>query len=112
MLTGKRIAFVGAGNMAEALIKGLVASGKVRPDDIAASDRRLDHLGVIAQKYGIIAAPDNRTGVENAAIVVLAVKPQGIATVLDGIAAHVPEGALVVSIAAGITTGLIEAHLR
>ena len=112
MLRGKRIAFVGAGNMAEALIKGLAASGSVAATDLVASARRPDRVQKIAAKYGIHAAPDNNNCVDGAAIVVLAVKPQVMAGVLDGIAERVPAGALVISVAAGVTTGTIEAHLR
>ena len=112
MLSGKRIAVVGAGNMAEALIKGLVASGQVRPTDLIASGRRPERVGRVAQKYGIAAAPDNNACVAEAAIVILAVKPQVMNPVLDAMAAHVPHDALIVSVAAGVTTATIEAHLR
>jgi pyrroline-5-carboxylate reductase len=112
MLSGKRIAFVGAGNMAEALVKGLVASDRVRPTDLVASGRRSERVARVAERYGITAAPDNPTCVAGAAIVVLAVKPQVMSSVLAGIAPHVPDHALVVSVAAGVTTAAIEAHLR
>lgn len=112
MLTGKKIAFVGAGNMAEALIKGLIASGKVRPGDLVASGRRPEKVARMAERYGIRAAPNNVTCVEGASIVVLAVKPQVMDTVLTGLADHLPRQALVISIAAGITTATLEEKLR
>jgi pyrroline-5-carboxylate reductase len=112
MLSGKRIAFVGAGNMAEALIKGLVASEKVLATNIIASGRRGERVQKIAQRYGIVAATDNKHCVKDASIVVLAVKPQVLAGVLDGIAEQVHADALVISVAAGVTTGTIEAHLK
>jgi pyrroline-5-carboxylate reductase len=112
MLTGKRIAFVGAGNMAEALIKGLVASKKVEPTDITVSGRRFDKASKVAERYGINAAKDNNACVDGANIVVLGVKPQVMNSVLSGLAAHVDPQALVISVAAGVTTGTIESHLR
>lgn len=111
MLSGKRIAFVGAGNMAEALIKGLVGSGKITPTDLRASGRRPEKVARVAQKYGIEAAADNAACVAGARIVVLAVKPQVMNSVLAGLAGHLDPHALVISVAAGVTTGTIEAHL-
>lgn len=112
MLKGKGIAFVGAGNMAEALIKGLIGSGKVDPPDVVASGRRFEKVSRLAQRYGIRAAQDNNACIAEASIVVLSVKPQVMAGVLAGIAAHLPEQALVISVAAGITTAMIEGYLR
>jgi pyrroline-5-carboxylate reductase len=112
MLSGKRIAFVGAGNMAEALIKGLVASGRVRPGDIVASGRRPERVSRVASRYGVTAAPNNLACVEGASIVVLAVKPQVMGSVLAGLAGRVSPDALVISVAAGITTSAIETALH
>jgi pyrroline-5-carboxylate reductase len=112
MLQGKRIAFVGGGNMAEALIRGLVKSNSVRAEDLAAYDRQPDKLGRLAERYGIQAARDNAACVGSADIVVLAIKPQVMAAVLAAVSGHIPENALVVSIAAGVSTGMIESHLR
>ena len=112
MLQAKRIAFVGAGNMAEALIKGLVASGAVPPANITASARRPERVQKIAQKYGIHAAADNRACVQGSSVVILAVKPQVLAGVLDSLSEHVGADTLVISVAAGVTMGTIEGHLR
>jgi pyrroline-5-carboxylate reductase len=111
MLTGKRFAFIGAGNMAGALIKGLIRSGKVKPQDIQASDRRSEHLGQVEKAFGIRIAEDNPACVEGASLVVLAVKPQVMPEVMHGLAGKIPPEALVVSVAAGVTTRAIEAAL-
>ena len=66
MLSGKRIAFVGAGNMAEALVKGLVASGAVRARDLVASDRHPERAARVAQRHGIAGLTDNAACVEGA----------------------------------------------
>lgn len=112
MLTGKRFAFVGAGTMAEALIKGLIGSGKVRPTDIRASRRKTDSLAMLAEAYGIGAAETNASCVEGAQIIVLAVKPQVMPTVLAELADTLAPDALVISIAAGVTTTTLEHGLR
>jgi pyrroline-5-carboxylate reductase len=112
MLTGKRFAFVGAGNMAEALIKGLLASRKVKPEDICASARHPERLERLQRGYGIRTADNNVACVDGAQVVVLAVKPQVMPDVLAGLAGKVPSDALVVSVAAGITSGSIETTLR
>jgi pyrroline-5-carboxylate reductase len=111
-LQGRRIVFVGAGNMAEALIKGLCRAEGVGPTAIAASDRRADRTKFLAQKYGITAAADNASCVRDADVVVLAVKPQVMGSVLPGLRPHIPKGALVLSVAAGITTNTIESMLE
>ncbi|MFN0063580.1 MAG: pyrroline-5-carboxylate reductase [Myxococcaceae bacterium] len=112
MLSGKRFAFVGAGNMAQALIRGLLQSGKVRPEDISASARRQDHLAELCARHGIRLSPTNLACVQQADVVVLAVKPQVMAGVLKELSGHVPSAALVVSVAAGISTATIENGLR
>jgi pyrroline-5-carboxylate reductase len=112
MLSGKRIAFVGAGNMAEALIKGLLASEKVAGKDVIASDRHAEKVARVAQRHGITGTTDNNACVTGAQIVVLAVKPQVMNSVLAPLASHIAHDALVVSIAAGVTTATLEAHLQ
>jgi len=112
MLKAKRIGVIGAGNMAEALLKGLVASGKVKPANLAVSGRRPEKVKLLAQRYGIRAAADNPDCAHDADIVILAVKPQVLATVLEHEAAAIPGGALILSVAAGVTTSTIESRLH
>jgi pyrroline-5-carboxylate reductase len=111
MLKGKRIAVVGAGNMAEALLRGLVASKKVKPSDLSVSGRRPEKAAELAQRYGIRAAPDNATCVARSDVVLLAVKPQVLASVLTHEAGSIPDQALILSVAAGVTTAAIESRL-
>ncbi len=58
-IKGKRVAFLGAGNMGEALIKGLTQAGLVPATAISASDARADRLADIAKQYGIQHVKDN-----------------------------------------------------
>ncbi len=111
MLKGKRFAFVGAGNMAEALIRGLLASGSVSASDITISNRRHEKTERNAERWGVRGAPDNVSCVRDADIVMLCVKPQVMRAVLDQCGREVPNDALVISVAAGIPTQAIEAHL-
>jgi pyrroline-5-carboxylate reductase len=111
MLGNKVIGFVGAGNMAEALVKGLLAAG-VGKKQLIASDHTAERVAYVHKTYGIKTTEDNRAAVEAADVVVLAVKPQILPKVLDEIAGTVTADKLVVSVAAGVPIEAIEAHLQ
>lgn len=97
------IGFIGAGNMAASLIGGLIAKG-FDPKRLLASDPNQDALQTLAQRSGITACADNHAVVQNADVLVLAVKPQVMHAVLADIAAAVQtKKPLVISIAAGIS---------
>jgi len=102
------IAFVGAGNMAGALIRGLIGTATVSADGIIAADPDQARLNVLAAELAIRVTQDNAEAVREATVVVLATKPQVFPHVLPGIAAAVSPDTLLVSIAAGISTKLIE----
>ena len=110
-IAGKRIGFLGAGNMGEAMIKGLTRAGLVPAASIAATDARPDRLHQIAREYGITAASDNRALVAGADVVILAVKPQVMGAVLGEIAPAVDREKLLISVAAGVSTETLRAHL-
>ena len=110
-IKGKRVAFLGAGNMGEALIKGLAQAGLVPTGSISASDPRADHLAQVAHRYGIRAVADNSALVGEADVIILAVKPQIMAAVLKQIASVVDDGKLLISIAAGVSTRKLRDHL-
>lgn len=103
MLKNKTIGFIGAGNMAEALMNGLISSHTVLPGSIMASDRSMDRLAVIAEGYKIKGMNSNAEVVAGSDIVILAVKPQDIANVLIEIREEVKDR-LIISIAAGVNT--------
>ncbi|MCB9591830.1 MAG: pyrroline-5-carboxylate reductase [Sandaracinaceae bacterium] len=109
-MIGKNITFVGAGNMAGALIKGLLHAGASQATQIWAVDVRPERLVELAEGHGIRVGRDAREACAWADVVVLSVKPQ----VFDKVLPHVAEGvggALVVSIAAGVPIAAIEARL-
>jgi pyrroline-5-carboxylate reductase len=106
-----RVAFVGAGNMGEALIKGLVGSGALAPTQIVASEPRANQRERIASQYGACVVGSNVEAVRGADIVVMCVKPQILERVLDEISPHIKQGATVISIAAGKDLAGIQARL-
>lgn len=106
-------AFIGGGNMAEAMIKGLItAGGRGAKGDIIVSDPSAERRSHLESSYGVSVTDDNLEAVREADIVVLAVKPQRMAGVLEEIAEAVGEHKTVVSIAAGITLAYLKKHLK
>lgn len=97
-----RIAFIGAGNMASALIGGLIADGTAK-DSIIASDPNTDQRSHLHDSYGICTVDNNAEAISDADVVVLAVKPQLLQQVCNELSSHLKDKhCLIVSIAAGI----------
>jgi len=111
ILASHSIGFVGAGNMAEALIRGLVRGGHVPAARITASAPRRERLDELVASYGIRVTTSNREVVQAANLVVASVKPQILDKVLREVADQMSPGTLVISIAAGVDTEAIEAVL-
>lgn len=96
------LAFIGAGNMATALISGLLADG-VSAEHITASDTDAAQREALAARTGIRVTADNAAACRSADVIVLAVKPQALKAVARDLAPALPNPApLVISIAAGI----------
>jgi len=102
------IGFIGGGNMAEALIRGLIHGAGVAADHIGVSDPRRDRMAELHEVHGIRTSSDNLELVGHSDIVVLAVKPQIMPVVLEEIRDQLRPDALIISIAAGITTTVIQ----
>ncbi len=110
-MKSRKLGFLGAGNMAGALIKGLL-HGKVMPgEQIMASDAKRDRLEHLRAEHGIRVTTDNHELVREADVIVLAVKPQVIDKVLTEIGRDVRADQLVVSVAAGVPIEALEARL-
>jgi len=109
-IKGKKIGFLGGGNMGEALIRGIVKTGIVPPQELFVTDVRLDRLEELSRTYGLHTLSDNALLVRRVDVVILAVKPQILKAVLQEIAPATP-GKLLVSIAAGVSTTEIRRHL-
>jgi pyrroline-5-carboxylate reductase len=110
-MAGRKIGFVGGGNMAGALARGLLHSGTVAPDQIRASDVKEERLAELHDKFGIETTSDNEALARWADVVVISVKPQIVDRILAPIAAALSETDLVVSIAAGVPIEALEARL-
>jgi pyrroline-5-carboxylate reductase len=95
------IGFIGSGNMAEALIKGIIRAGVYLPQDVFISDVLPDRLDMLVQKYGVRRAQDNGALASTADTIILSVKPQMLTTVLEEIKTNIGKNSLIISIAAG-----------
>jgi pyrroline-5-carboxylate reductase len=111
MLEQVRFAFIGGGNMAEAMIKGLLSGLGVTPQQIMATDVVPERRIYMQTTYGITASADNKHAVQESTVVILAVKPQIMPTILEEIAPVVNGEKLVISIAAGITLQTLQRAL-
>jgi pyrroline-5-carboxylate reductase len=105
----ERTAILGAGVMGETLLSGLLRAGR-SADDVVITERRPERAAELAARYGV-KVMGNSEAAASADTVVLVVKPQDIAALLTEIKDSLSPGALVVSIAAGITTAFVEQRL-
>jgi pyrroline-5-carboxylate reductase len=111
MTAKKSIGFVGAGNMAEAMIRGLLRGKVFAPAQVTASAPREERRSELSEKYAIHVTQENREAAAQS-IVVLSVKPQILSRVLDEISSSIRAESLVLSIAAGVPVAAIQAKLR
>jgi pyrroline-5-carboxylate reductase len=103
------IAFIGGGNMAEALVRGMTQAGM---RDIVVSEPMEERRAHLEKNFGIETTQDNKEAARVSGIVILAVKPQDMSGVLEEIADAIGEDKTVVSIAAGITIAYLQSRLR
>jgi pyrroline-5-carboxylate reductase len=111
-IKGLTVGFIGAGNMGEALIKGLIEANLVPATSIHVTDVRLERLKELDRQFGIQVSSDNADLVRHSDIVILAVKPQIMDSVLKEIAPAVTRKKLLISIAAGVSTAKIRTVLH
>ncbi|HYE83299.1 MAG TPA: pyrroline-5-carboxylate reductase [Clostridia bacterium] len=105
----KKIGFIGCGNMARAMIAGLLNSKIAEPDSILASNSTPGKLEAASLDYGIGTNSSNRAVARFADILVLSVKPNKYKGVIEEIKNDVKKGAVIVTIAAGIEIRTVEA---
>jgi pyrroline-5-carboxylate reductase len=103
MLSDERFVIIGPGVMGEAMAKSLLTQGNLKSNQIVFSGPRAARLDTLHAEYGFLTTDDNHAAVENADIVILAVKPQTVQLVMEDIHEAVPESALLISIVAGTT---------
>jgi pyrroline-5-carboxylate reductase len=108
----KKLAFIGAGNMTEALIQGILKALLLKADEVIASDVSQERAAYIQQKTGVIVLLENIQAVKQAETIILAVKPQTMEGILQELAEVLSQDQLIISIAAGIKTETIEGYLK
>ena len=108
VLQNKQVGVIGAGNMGEALINGLLHGQVCKPEQIFCSDVRPERQKEIRQVYGVKVTSRNIEVVKQSEILILAVKPQVMKPVIGEIAKYIDLSKLVISIAAGVPLSAIE----
>lgn len=98
----ENIGFIGAGNMAQALIEGWLAKQLIKPEEIFVSNRTEGKLIKLAEEHGIVACATNEEVIDKCDVVILAVKPQDMETAIEPIASAFNDDQVVISLAAGI----------
>lgn len=106
-----KLGFIGCGNMAKAMIGGIVKSGVYPREDIIASDAFAPARSAAAEALGITVTEDNCAVASEAEVLVLAVKPQFYEEVIAGLRGSLRPGALVITIAPGKTLSWLEEQL-
>jgi pyrroline-5-carboxylate reductase len=96
-----KIAFIGGGNMGEAMLAAVLEDGLAKPEAIWVSDVSLARRKALVQQYGVAAIVGNREAISDKEIIVLAVKPQNLAEVMAKLGGRLESGQVVLSIIAG-----------
>ncbi len=106
-----KIGFIGVGNMAQAMIKGIVESKVVAPKAIFATNRSQGKLQKASEFFGFNSCPNNEELIDSSDVVILAMKPQDLSAAIDPISSAFRDGQIVISLAAGITLRQLEKKL-
>ena len=115
-MQNKSVAILGAGSMGTAILAGMIKA-HIKPEHVKVTARRVESAEALAKKFGVTAyatsyQPNaNSLAVAGAQVVLLSVKPTYVVEVLEQIKDVIAEDALVISVAAGVTTATIEEHL-
>ena len=99
----RKVGFIGAGNMASAIIGGVTSADLIPRSDIVASARSLETLDKASKELDISTTTDNKVAASASKLVFLCVKPKNIPEVIEEIKDVVKDDALIISIAAGVT---------
>lgn len=105
-----KLGFIGVGNLATAILRGVVASAKIPSDEILIFDLNKERINELSAQLGVTVAADTKQVAAECENIVIAVKPKDIAGVIDGIKAEIRENnPLVISTAAGTETSKLTA---
>jgi pyrroline-5-carboxylate reductase len=111
LLSGRVIGFIGAGNMAEAVVRGLLKAEAVSPQQLTAADVDEDRLAWMKKTFDIEVTRDNTDLVASCDIVMLAVKPQVVQGVLDEVGGALGSHKLLISFVAGLTLDTLRSRV-
>lgn len=101
------IGFIGGGQMAEAMIRGILASGLASPAKVVVAEPNPSRCEVLSRQYAVASTSDPQTLCDRCQVIVLAVKPQMATTVLSAYRPYLEDRHLVISIMAGVTLGAL-----
>jgi pyrroline-5-carboxylate reductase len=113
MALNKQIVFIGAGNMAEAMISGMVTTGTVEPGEITVTNRSNgERLAELNERYGVRGVPRHMVNLGEADVVIIAMKPKDAEKCLLSLKDELHADQVLMSVLAGITTSFMEEHLQ
>jgi pyrroline-5-carboxylate reductase len=107
----RKVAFLGAGKMGEALVSGLLRAGGRTPDEVIVTSRREERARELAERHGVTSTLSNEEAAGWSRTLILTAKPQDMEALLDQLEGAVTQDHLVISFAAGIRTSFIESRL-
>lgn len=111
LLKSMKIGFIGAGNMTQALVKGMVESKEIKADHILISNRTPGKLIKLSEQFQVQTRTHNQEIISECDVVILAMKPQDFATALEGLTGQFNENQIVISLAAGIPFESLEKQI-
>ena len=111
MLKSMKIGFIGAGNMTQALVKGLVESNEIKADHIFVSNRTEGKLVKLSEQFHVQTRSHNQEIISECDVVIIAVKPQDFSSALEGLTAQFNKNQIVISLAAGIPFDSLEKQI-
>ena len=110
-LSDKKLTVLGAGKLGGILLRAYLKQGVFAPNRVIATVKHAERAAALAKELGIAVTTDNREAVKGADIVLLTIKPQTVAEVLQEIAPGIGVDALVISVAASVPAGFVEQQL-
>src|SRR5437763_4394059 len=110
-LSDKKLAVLGAGKLGGILLRAYLKQGLFVSTRVTATVRHTERAAALAKELGIAVTTDNREAVKGADVILLTVKPQTVAEVLQQIAPEIGAKSLLVSVAASVPTGFVEQQL-
>ena len=99
LLKSMKIGFIGAGNMTQTLVKGMVESKEIKPEHIIVSNRTEGKLIKLSEQFNVQTRSHNQEVIAECDVVIIAVKPQDFATALEGLTGQFNDNQIVISLA-------------